>query len=163
MTKFMIILFVVLTTVFLSVGVGLIQSFSDLKYEVKRKCSYQADASTVSYAKCDIIDHIRALDHKIDSNHEELLTEIACLATKNNADIQRVREGYKPGDVIEYDGEQYVVLIRKNVVDELNRITDFYRLCRMKDGDVYTINRDDVDKNSKFLRHVDLLLEEPVL
>lgn len=149
MTNLIISLFVVLTVVFLSVAVGLIQSFGDLKYEVKRYFLYQVDTTTVYNAKNDVL-------NKINSNHEELLTEIACLATKNNADIQRVREGYKPGDIIEYNGEQYMVLKINQVSTDLGLIMDTYRVYSVTNGEVDLMDRNVADKNSKFLRHVDL-------
>lgn len=75
------------------------------------------------------------------------------------------REGYKPGDVIEYDGDRYVVLRIKHlhVTGDQDRIIDVYCVYNIDAEDVDDIDRNDVDKNSKFLRHVDLKLEELVL
>lgn len=140
MLSCMVILLVILTAVYLAIAVGLMVNFGVLKSDI------------IEY----ICNQNRYVLSKLDDNHNELLTEIACLATKNNADIQRVREGYKPGDVIEYDGDQYLVL-------KINHVTagvDIYRLYDTTDGEVTGVGRDDVDKNSKFLRHLNLLFGE---
>ena len=49
------------------------------------------------------------LRDRIDDVNKHLTTEIACLATKNNEDIKRVKAGFQKWDVFEYNGDKYIV------------------------------------------------------
>lgn len=144
---------ILMTAIYFTVAAKVILDYRDLDEKLKIILRCCNNFNDVRDAKTELSDQLT-------ETYNDILTEIACLATKNNTDIQRVREGYKPGDVIEYDGEQYVVLKLKYASSDLGLNTDFYRLYNMRDGEVDGIVRDEVDKNSKLLRHVDLSLED---
>lgn len=48
----------------------------------------------------------------IEKAKSDLMVEMACIGAKNNADIQRVKDGFQVGDVFEAEGCQYLVLER---------------------------------------------------
>lgn len=87
----------------------------------------------------------------IGAYHKDLLTEIACLATKNNEDIKRSKEGFQVGDVIEYGGEEALVLDRLNVGEE---VTD-YTVWSITLG-VQQVSASHLEHNAKFLRRASL-------
>lgn len=152
MDKYEILLSVIL--VLLIVAFACIAgALSELEDVVRRTYMSAASDHTVRNAKKEILT-------EMNDQFDKVITEIACLAVKNNADIQRVREGYKPGDVIEYDGDQYMVLKINHVSTDLGRTIDVYRLYNVANGEMDGADRDEVDKNSKLLRHVDLGLED---
>lgn len=144
---------ILVTVLYFAVAAKVIIDYRDL-YEylkiVSRCCNNFVD---VRNAKTELSDEITKM-------HMEILTEIACLATKNNADIQRVKEGYKPGDVIEYDGQRYMVFKLKHASSNPGLIDDVYCLYNMTDGEVEGVDRELVDKNSKFLRRIGIKEED---
>ena len=125
-------------------------ALSNLKDDMRRMYMNSASDYTVRNAKKEILTE---MDDQID----KVMIEIACLATKNNADIQRVREGYKPGDVIDYKGQKVIVL--NCLKDNYGRF-DEYRIYYLEEGELFDEDREKVEKYSKFLRHVDLGLKE---
>lgn len=144
---------ILVTVLYFTVAAKVIIDYRDLYENLKIILRCCNNFNDVRNAKTELSDQLTEM-------HKELLTEIACLATKNNADIQRVREGYKPGDVIEYDGDQYLVLRLKHMLaDDMGRVADAYYAYNLDAMEVNNIDRDDVDKNSKFLRHADLKME----
>lgn len=71
-------------------------------------------------------------DH-IDDVNNHLTTEIACLATKNNEDIKRVKTGFQKWDIFEYDGVKFFIYDIENCADG----GILYR-CQRDDGFVTT-------------------------
>lgn len=49
----------------------------------------------------------RQMEHQSD-----LLSAIACLATKNNEDMKRLADGFRENDIVEIDGKEYLILNR---------------------------------------------------
>lgn len=70
--------------------------------------------------------HYIWLKDYIGTVNDHLTTEIACLATKNNEDIKRSKEGFQVGDVIAYAGEETLVLDRETVtLNNREELTDY--------------------------------------
>lgn len=72
------------------------------------------------------------LRDQIDSVNKHLTTEIACLATKNNEDIKRVKAGFQKWDVFKYKDDEYVIYHIEKCSD--NR--KLYR-CQNNKGDTF--------------------------
>lgn len=70
-------------------------------------------------------------DH-IDDVNNNLTTEIACLATKNNEDIKRVREGFQRWDVFKFDGDKYIIYY----IEQYSDNKKLYR-CQNNKGDIF--------------------------
>lgn len=49
----------------------------------------------------------RQMEHQSD-----LLSAIACLATKNNEDMKRLADGFRENDIVDVDGKEYLILNR---------------------------------------------------
>lgn len=47
--------------------------------------------------------------NQINELKNNLTTEIACLITKNNDDIKRVKKGFQKWDIFEYDGVRFFI------------------------------------------------------
>lgn len=65
--------------------------------------------SVIDYSNGIIRDYYVWLTDHIDDMNKHLITEIACLAVKNNEDIKRVKAGFQKWDVFEYNGDKYIV------------------------------------------------------
>ena len=91
---------------------------------------------------------VHILRELISKSHKDLLTEIACLATKNNEDIKRAKEGFQAGDIIDYYGEETLVLEQSTRLDDVE-----YRLWNLIDGEFYAASVC-VERDAKFLRRI---------
>jgi hypothetical protein len=92
----------------------------------------------------------RDLDKKLDDINDHLTTEIACLATKNNEDIKRMKDGWQEGDVIESNGELYDVLA------PVYNTNDDGNLCgyRLIDQDrAYSYSAKELVENATLIKH----------
>lgn len=87
----------------------------------------------VDYTNDSTRDHYIWLTDRIDDVNKHLTTEIACLATKNNEDIKRVKTGFQKWDIFEYEGAKFFIYNIENCAD--GRI--LYR-CQRDDGFVIT-------------------------
>lgn len=65
--------------------------------------------SAVDYTSDAVRDHYVWLRDHIDDVNKHLTTEIACLATKNNEDIKRVKEGFQKYDVFKFGDVTYFI------------------------------------------------------
>lgn len=81
-----------------------------------REIDDNATANT-NHIRRDIVDHdshirtaVSDCALQVSDMEKNLTTEIACLATKNNEDIKRMKDGWQEGDVIESNGKLYFVL-----------------------------------------------------
>lgn len=96
---------------------------------------------------------IKAAEHilreLITESHKDLLTEIACLATKNNEDIKRVGGGYVVGDVLKFDGIEWYVFCKTKLDDGRTRWNLFGQ-----NGAEYRIYTDAMPEDIEFVRHV---------
>lgn len=91
----------------------------------------------------------------ITKSHKDLLTEIACLATKNNEDIKRAKEGFLVGDVIEYGGEKTLVLDRQTTTLNIGEELTEYIVWNVTQG-VQQMSASHLEHNAKFLRRASL-------
>ena len=96
----------------------------------------------------------RHLDNKLDDINDHLTTEIACLATKNNEDIKRSKEGFLVGDIIEYGGEEALVLDRQTATLNIEKLTD-YIIWSVSQG-IQHVSASHLEHNAKFLRRASL-------
>lgn len=124
---------------------------SSLKDDVRRMHLTSASEYALSQATTKIITGMN-------EHFDELLTEIACLATKNNADIQRVREGFRVGDIIEYAGENVLVLERHMLITKDNEELTDYVIWSVTQG-VQHETASHINHNAKFIRHVDMFTQ----
>lgn len=100
-------------------------------------------------------DDIRsAMRDRFDKLEINLATEIACLATKNNEDIKRMK-GFQVGDVIEYGGEETLVLDRQMMtLNNKENLTDYIIWNKTQGMQQETASH--LEHNAKFLRRVSL-------
>lgn len=104
---------------------------------------------------CEIKQSEHTLHELITKSHKELLTEIACLATKNNEDIKRSKEGFQVGDVIAYAGEETLVLDRETVtLNNREELTD-YIIWNVSKG-IQHETASHLEHNAIFLRRASL-------
>lgn len=96
----------------------------------------------------------RTLDKKLDAVEDKLTTEIACLATKNNEDIKRMGGKFEEWDLIDLDGERWVIhRIDKNVNGDT-----FYRVHNAE-GQITDVSGKAMQK-ATFVKHVSSPFEE---
>lgn len=122
-----------------------INSIKDSLENIRYNCDNAYEIVTAKYM----------LQDCIINSHKELLTEIACLATKNNEDIKRAKEGFQQGDVIEYGGEEALVLEKQTLtLNNVEDVTD-YTIWSITQG-VQHITASHLEHNAKFLRRASL-------
>ena len=86
--------------------------------------------------------------------NDHLTTEIACLATKNNEDIKRMKGDFQQWDMVEFDSEQWIIhRIDKNVNGDT-----FYRIHNAK-GQITNVSGKDM-QNATFVKHVGSQFDE---
>lgn len=94
------------------------------------------------------------LNKKLDDINDHLTTEIACLATKNNEDIMRMKGDFQQWDMIKFDGEQWIIYrIDKNVNGDT-----FYRVHNAK-GQITNVSSKDI-QNATFVKHTGSQFDE---
>ena len=98
---------------------------------------------------------LRHLDEKLDDINDHLTTEIACLATNNNEDIKRSKEGFLVGDVIEYGGEETLVLDRQTATLNIGEELTDYIIWSVTQG-IQHVSASHLEHNAKFLRRASL-------
>lgn len=131
-----------------------------LVYLRLRDIDHNATANT-DLIRHDIADHDRYISTSVSdcalqvSNMEyNLTTEIACLATKNNEDIKRMK-GFQVGDVIEYAGEETLVLDRQMMtLNNKENLTDY--IIWNKTQGIQQETASHLEHNAIFLRRVNL-------
>ena len=92
---------------------------------------------------------------QVSNMEKNLITEIACLATKNNEDIKRSKEGFLVGDVIEYAGEETLVLDRERVTLNIGEEQTDYIIWNVSKG-IQHETAYHLEHNAKFLRRASL-------
>lgn len=88
---------------------------------------------------------------QVSDMEKNITTEIACLATKNNEDIKRMKGKYAVGDVLKFDGIEWYVFCETKLDDG--------RTCWNlfgQNGDEYRIYTDATPEDIEFVRHVDV-------
>lgn len=143
----MTVLVIIFAGTWLCAYLGLWHSIDNIKDSleyIKRECNNNYEINQSKYI----------LQELISKTHKELLTEIACLATKNNEDIKRSKEGYKAGDILYYNDIETLVLGRDMWrSDEGDDVQ--YRMWNLTDGEFYASSLC-VERDAKFLRRASL-------
>ena len=110
--------------------------------------------SDVDYINSTTNNYYIWLRDRIDDMNKHLITEIACLATKNNEDIKRINKGFQKWDIFEYEGARFFIYDIENYAD--GRI--LYR-CQRDDGFVATFKPIEMAQAS-FIRSASPWLKE---
>ncbi len=118
-----------------------IDSVKDSVDNIRYKCDNTTEIETARYMLQDCITKF----------HKELLTEIACLATKNNEDIKRMKGDYAIGDILRFDGTRWRVFDKATLEDGRIRWKLFG-----ENGMSYRMFSDDIPVGLEFLEHRDL-------
>jgi len=118
-----------------------IDSIKDSLENIKYECNNNSEIIRTAYE----------LHEQINDSHKELLTEIACLATKNNEDIKRMKGNYAVGDILRFDGTRWRVFAKDTFDDGRTRWKLFG-----ENGEYYRMYTDDIPECLEFLGHRDL-------
>ena len=89
------------------------------------------------------------LHELISKSHKDLLTEIACLATKNNEDIKRMGGNFEEWDMIEVEGKVFVIV--KNYTSANG---DSMVSCMGSNGQTYNYYKGRL-ADAKFIKHIE--------
>lgn len=92
-----------------------------------------------------------AMRDRFDKLEINLATEIACLATKNNEDIKRMKGDYAVGDILRFDGIRWRVFGKDKMDDGRTRWKLFG-----ENEEYYRMYTDDIPEGIEFLGHRDL-------
>lgn len=92
--------------------------------------------------------------NRFDELESNLTTEIACLATKNNEDIKRMKGDYAVGDILRFDGVRWRVFGKDTLGDGRTRWKLFG-----ENEEEYRMYTDDIPEGLEFLGHRDLSFE----
>lgn len=134
------VLVIIFAGTWLCAYLGLWHSIDNIKDSleyIKRECNNTCEINQSEYR----------LHEMISKYHKELLTEIACLATKNNEDIKRIKDG----DVLKFDGIEWYVFCKTTLDDGRTRWNLFGQ-----NGAEYRIYTDAMPEDIEFVRHVDV-------
>lgn len=144
----MAVLVIIFTGAWLCAYLGLWRSIDNIKDSldyIKRMCN---NGSEISQSKYELYELISKL-------HKDILTEIACLATKNNEDIKRMGGKFEEWDLIELDENEVLIYSAK---PNANGQMVFH--CVDKAGKMYTFFGSDKLNDAQFLRHTSSPFEE---
>lgn len=108
----------------------------------------------VDYTNDSTRDYYIWLIDRIDEVNKHLTTEIACLATKNNEDIKRVKEGFQKYDVFKFGDVTYFIY-------EVEKFDDGKIIYRCQSNEGIGSSFSDYEMNcAKFIRSASPWLEE---
>lgn len=106
----------------------------------------------------DIVDHDRyartassEFAFHVSNIEKNLTTEIACLATKNNEDIKRLKGNYEIGDILRFDDIKWYIFGKDLLADGRTR----WKLFGENEED-YRMYSDSIPEDLEFLGHRDL-------
>lgn len=148
MIKLIFILLCICIALIISIWLYLGGQIINIKEElsnIKDKVDYTSDA---------VRDHYVWLRDHIDDVNKHLTTEIACLATKNNEDIKRVKEGFQKYDVFKFGDVTYFIY-------EVEKFDDgkiIYR-CQSDEGIGCSFSDNEMS-HAKFIRSASPWIEE---
>lgn len=132
-------------------------AFMALIYLCLKDIDHNATVNT-NLIRRDIVDHDSHINVAVSdcalqvSNMEKnLTTEIACLATKNNEDIKRLKGNYEIGDILRFDDIKWYIFGK----DLLNDGRTRWKLFGENGAD-YRIYTDTIPEGIEFLGHRDL-------
>ena len=148
MIYFILILLCVCIALIISMWLCVSEQMISMKEDlsnIKDKVDYTNDSTR---------DHYIWLRDRIDTVNKHLTTEIACLATKNNEDIKRVKEGFQKYDVFKFGDVTYFIY----EVEKFDNVKIIYR-CQSNEGIGCSFS--DYEMNyAKFIRSASPWLEE---
>ena len=128
-----------------------------LVYLRLRDIDHNATVNT-NLIRHDIVDHDSHLSTvvygralQVSEMEKNLTTEIACLATKNNEDIKRMKGDYAVGDILRFDGTRWRVFGKDTLGDGRTRWKLFG-----ENEEEYRMYTDDIPVGIEFLGHRDL-------
>ena len=151
MITFIAIFVVICCGLVIFVGVSLSSELEDVGNDVKKiKETVHEIYAQLPYNSW-FMSSYRDLNNKLDDIYDHLTTEIACLATKNNEDIKRVKDGYVVGDVLKFDGIEWYVFCKTKLDDGRTRWNLFGQ-----NGAEYRIYTDAMPEDIEFVRHVNV-------
>lgn len=139
----LIIFLGVLLYAYLSLWYSIDNIKDSLEY-IKRFCNNESEIRQV--------EHI--LRELITKSHKDLLTEIACLATKNNEDIKRMGGNYIVGDILKFDGVRWCIFGKDVLTDGRTRWKLFG-----ENEEEYRMYSDGIPEDIEFTGHRDLSFE----
>lgn len=140
----MAVLLIIFAAVCLSACLSIWCAIDDVKNSLENircKCDNTSEIETAKYMLLDCIT----------KSHKELLTEIACLATKNNEDIKRMKGDYAVGDILRFDGIRWRVFGKDTLYDGRTRWKLFG-----ENEEEYRMYTDAMPEGLEFLGHRDL-------
>lgn len=142
------IIILILSVLFAGFIVGVVQSIVDINNKITEMFD---DISLLKITSNNTLITMNSYYSTIRENQTEieknLLTEIACLATKNNEDIKRMKEKFQQWDVIEIDNDIWVI----QKIDIAINGDSIYRVSNQR-GEIASISSEQI-LNATFIKH----------
>ena len=149
------IIMLILAILFVSFIVGVIQNIVDINkniVDINNKITEMFDdisllkitSNNTLIAMNSYYSTIRESQTEIE---EKLLTEIACLATKNNEDIKRMKGKFQQWDVIGFNDDIWII----QKIDIAVNGDSIYGICSQR-GEIASINSKQI-LNATFIKH----------
>jgi len=138
------VLVIIFAGVWLCAYLGLWHSIDNIKDSLDYIKRMRNNGSEISQSKYELYELISKL-------HKDLLTEIACLATKNNEDIKRMGGNYIVGDILKFDGTRWCIFGKDLLADGRTRWKLFG-----ENEEEYRIYSDSIPEDIEFIKHSEL-------
>lgn len=151
MITFIAISVVICCALVIAFGLVLTSILDDIRDDIKGIKGYVDEINRELPYNQWFVNAYRNLNKKLDDVNDHLTTEIACLATKNNEDIKRLKGNYIVGDILRFDGTRWRVFSKDALDDGRTRWKLFG-----ENGEEYRIYTDTIPEDLEFLGHRDL-------
>lgn len=142
------IIMLILVILFVSFIVGVIQNIVDINNKITEMFDdislLKITSNNTLLAMNSYYSTIRETQTEIE---EKLLTEIACLATKNNEDIKRMKGKFQQWDVIGFNDDIWII----QKIDITVNGDSIYGICSQR-GEIASINSKQI-LNATFIKH----------
>lgn len=142
------IIMLILAILFVSFIVGVIQNIVDINNKITEMFDdislLKITSNNTLIAMNSYYSTIRESQTEIE---EKLLTEIACLATKNNEDIKRMKGKFQQWDVIGFNDDIWII----QKIDIAVNGDFIYGICSQR-GEIASINSKQI-LNATFIKH----------
>ena len=142
------IIMLILAILFVSFIVGVIQNIVDINNKITEMFD---DISLLKITSNNTLITMNSYYSTIRENQTEieknLLTEIACLATKNNEDIKRMKGKFQQWDVIGFNDDIWII----QKIDIAVNGDFIYGICSQR-GEIASINSKQI-LNATFIKH----------
>lgn len=142
------IIMLILAILFVSFIVGVIQNIVDINNKITEMFD---DISLLKITSNNTLIAMNSYYSTIRENQteieEKLLTEIACLATKNNEDIKRMKGKFQQWDVIGFNDDIWII----QKIDIAVNGDFIYGICSQR-GEIASINSKQI-LNATFIKH----------